>query len=85
MNGWLEGRRYQLRGYATGGYACRCGTCGAQFMGDKRALTCLPCAADAALAAERERAARIAEEFRDPNPFPTIYAAIAAAIRGDQP
>lgn len=39
----------------------------------------------AALRAERlsatERAAMIAEEFREPNPFPTVYGAIAAAIR----
>lgn len=40
--------------------------------------------ARALLEAERrgmERAAEIAESFRDDNPKPTVYAAIAAAIR----
>lgn len=31
--------------------------------------------------AATERAAKIAEEFRDSNPIPTVYGAIAAAIR----
>lgn len=34
-----------------------------------------------AVAAERERCAAVAETFRDDNPFPTVYSAIAAAIR----
>ena len=30
-------------GYATGMYTCKC-SCGVEFMGDKRASTCLNCA-----------------------------------------
>lgn len=32
-------------------------------------------------AKEREECAKIAENFRHPNPFPTVYGAIAEAIR----
>lgn len=49
---------WPLAGYAPGGYMCRCRTCKAQFDGDKRAVTCLPCAVSQvksrALEAERE-------------------------------
>jgi hypothetical protein len=38
-----------------------------------------------AIAMERERCAKIAENFRSPNPYPTVYAAIAAAIRANRP
>lgn len=31
-------------GYAPGSYSCACTTCGKEFMGDKRAWTCQPCA-----------------------------------------
>lgn len=34
---------------------------------------------------ERERCAKVAEKFRDRNPFPTVYEAIAAAIRRGEP
>jgi hypothetical protein len=34
-----------------------------------------------AILAERDRCVSVAENFRDPNPFPTVYAAIAASIR----
>jgi hypothetical protein len=34
-----------------------------------------------AIAEERERCAEIAENYSDPNPFPTTMGAIAAAIR----
>ena len=34
-----------------------------------------------AITAERERCAKVAEEYRSDNPYPTVYAAIAAAIR----
>lgn len=34
-----------------------------------------------AIMAERERWTKVVESFRDPNPFPTVYEAIAAAIR----
>lgn len=32
------------RGYAPGGYMGFCGPCGKQFIGDKRASTCVTCA-----------------------------------------
>lgn len=31
-------------GYAEGWYLCRCGLCGENFEGDKRARACKPCA-----------------------------------------
>ena len=34
--------------YAPGEYICRCMTCSAQFIGDKRALQCADCAYSAA-------------------------------------
>lgn len=38
-------------------------------------------AIEAAILTEREACAKVAEEFRDGNPFPTVYAAIARLIR----
>jgi rubrerythrin len=36
--------------WAPGGYICKCCICGHQFQGDKRAVTCAPCAyGDAAI------------------------------------
>lgn len=32
------------QGYAPGSYSCSCTTCGKEFIGDKRAVTCKPCA-----------------------------------------
>ncbi len=34
--------------YATGNYHCKCCKCDCTFMGDRRAVTCLPCAVDGA-------------------------------------
>lgn len=39
---------WPLGGYAPGNYTCRCLDCGEQFIGDKRAITCLDCAVTAA-------------------------------------
>ena len=36
-------QNFRLGAYATGRYSCRCSTCGEEFEGDKRALSCLPC------------------------------------------
>jgi predicted nucleic acid-binding Zn-ribbon protein len=41
----LEVAAWPLAGYAPGSYMCLCATCGEQFMGDKRAVQCLTCAA----------------------------------------
>lgn len=30
--------------WAPGEYCCKCHKCGSSFMGDKRAMTCAPCA-----------------------------------------
>lgn len=63
-------RPFRLYGFATGDYMCKCMTCGETFIGDKRAVTCLPCAADQAEASRtpppavsevREAVARIIE------------------------
>ena len=34
----------RIGGYAPGGYLCRCMSCNQTFIGDKRAVSCLPCA-----------------------------------------
>ena len=39
---------FRLLGFATGAYLCSCRLCGKQFVGDKRALSCLDCAISAA-------------------------------------
>ena len=52
-----ETRRFEpshLGGFATGDYMCKCMTCGGEFTGDKRAMTCLPCVADRIDAARSE-------------------------------
>jgi hypothetical protein len=36
--------RYPIEGYAPGQYTCKCVGCGIEFMGDKRAVQCEPCA-----------------------------------------
>ena len=36
---------FRLGGYATGNYTDMCILCGSQFIGDKRAINCLECAA----------------------------------------
>jgi hypothetical protein len=36
--------KYPIGGFATGNYMCNCTTCKKQFMGDKRAVQCEPCA-----------------------------------------
>jgi hypothetical protein len=36
--------KYPIGGYAEGNYMCNCSTCKKQFMGDKRAVQCEPCA-----------------------------------------
>jgi hypothetical protein len=40
----VERRPARLGGFAPGGYFCKCVHCGEQFTGDKRAISCLPCA-----------------------------------------
>lgn len=35
---------FRIGGFATGNYMTKCLTCGKSFIGDKRALSCLPCA-----------------------------------------
>lgn len=47
-------RPFRLGGFATGDYMCKCMTCGGEFTGDKRAMTCLPCVADRINAARSE-------------------------------
>ncbi len=36
--------KYPIGGYAPGSYGCTCVTCKTEFMGDKRAVQCEPCA-----------------------------------------
>jgi hypothetical protein len=39
-----EPKKYPIGGYAPGFYSCKCVTCKKEFMGDKRAVQCEPCA-----------------------------------------
>jgi len=39
-----EAKQYPIGGYAPGYYSCTCVTCKTEFMGDKRAVQCEPCA-----------------------------------------
>lgn len=39
-----EESKYPIGGYAPGYYGCTCVTCKTEFMGDKRAVQCEPCA-----------------------------------------
>jgi len=39
-----EELKYPIGGYAPGNYMCNCTTCKTQFIGDKRAVQCEPCA-----------------------------------------
>jgi len=39
-----EPKQYPIGGYAPGYYRCTCVTCKTEFMGDKRAVQCEPCA-----------------------------------------
>jgi hypothetical protein len=39
-----EDKRPQRYGWAPGSYICRCHDCKEQFIGDKRAILCAPCA-----------------------------------------
>lgn len=39
-----EPKQYPIGGYAPGYYSCTCVTCKTEFMGDKRAVQCEPCA-----------------------------------------
>ncbi len=39
-----EPKQYPIGGYAPGYYGCTCVTCKTEFMGDKRAVQCEPCA-----------------------------------------
>ncbi len=47
-------RPFRLGGFATGDYMCKCMTCGGEFTGGKRAMTCLPCVVDRINAARSE-------------------------------
>lgn len=39
-----EQPKYPIGGYAPGNYSCSCSTCKKEFIGDKRAVQCEPCA-----------------------------------------
>lgn len=39
-----DDQRPRKGGWAPGSYFCTCNTCGVQFTGDKRAITCADCA-----------------------------------------
>lgn len=57
----MPSKPWPLGGYAPGNYMCQCATCGKRFEGDKRAVTCLECAASQAndrLTGQHRRAAK---------------------------
>lgn len=41
-------QNFRLGSFATGNYGCHCAICGGEFLGDKRASSCLPCMIKAA-------------------------------------
>ena len=51
----------KIGGWASGSYMGKCKDCGDQFVGDKRAIFCLPCAHTAEIEAEREACAKVAD------------------------
>ena len=61
---------WPLFGYAPGMYSCKCLTCSSHFEGDKRAITCLLCAASQANSAlaERRRSAAVTPTAMDVTP-----------------
>lgn len=67
-------RRFRLSGYATGDYFCRCLHCGEGFIGDKRAVSCLPCAGSSVASSLASRDARIAELEKDVRDWQAIAA-----------
>lgn len=40
----MTDNKYPIGGFAPGNYQCKCCTCGSEFIGDKRAVQCEPCA-----------------------------------------
>jgi len=70
----IERRPARLGGFAPGGYFCKCVHCDEQFTGDKRAISCLPCAISFSeaeiqrLRGEVERLKRVVA-FLAPEPF----------------
>jgi len=66
--------KYPIAGYAPGHYYCRCSVCGEQFQGDKRAVTCEPCAV------------QLTDEFEsdmERNPCPTLSEMVADTARDE--
>lgn len=57
----MNEKPWPLAGYAPGNYTCRCLDCGEQFIGDKRAINCLECAAVA-----------VKSRAPSPNPAPGV-------------
>lgn len=58
---FLKDAPVKIGGWASGAYEGICQGCEQQFIGDKRAIFCLPCAHAAEVDAEREACAVIAE------------------------
>ena len=79
---FLKDAPVKIGGWASGSYEGVCHACDQQFIGDKRAIFCLPCAHAAAIQAEREACAQIADERVGGNVFERGAALrIAQAIR----
>lgn len=60
-------KRWSLGLYAPGNYHCLCSECRQEFIGDKRAIQCLPCAAEKA-AARIEKLEAALRMIRDHEP-----------------
>jgi hypothetical protein len=56
----IEAKIGRLGAWAPGSYTCKCLGCGDEFVGDKRALNCLGCAIEGAVARTKIEAAETA-------------------------
>ncbi len=64
---FLKEAPVKIGGWASVSYQCECRDCDQQFIGDKRAIFCLPCAHAFAIKAEREACAKAVEDFGHSN------------------
>ena len=60
----MSDKSFVLGGYATGSYSNMCKACKDHFIGDKRAVVCLPCAGKEAADTITELRAELAESIK---------------------
>jgi hypothetical protein len=79
-------QNFRLGSYATGNYFGKCDICAEEFIGDKRARSCLPCALKAVEALQAENAnlldilKRLMSEFDEPDEYMTVFQEAQVAL-----